>query len=222
MATVEQLLVKIGVDPASVNRFLQDVNRVVDKAEDQEVNIAVKTTAGRNIASVTRATQALGAAAQRTTTAFQQGLTQVRSSANELRTGLLALSAVAGIGLAGSIRAASAESTNFARANVILRLSEEDLIKAQNDLRAVADETGLEQTGPDLKLIVDLESGKVELFDLSTDPDERTDLSDSRPEEVETLRRLVEGFGAEQVREGREPLELTDEEQARLKALGYL
>lgn len=74
----------------------------------------------------------------------------------------------------------------------------------------------------DLKLIVDLESGKVELFDLSTDPDERTDLSDSRPEEVETLRRLVEGFGAERVREGREPLELTDEERARLKALGYL
>ncbi len=74
----------------------------------------------------------------------------------------------------------------------------------------------------DLKLIVDLESGKVELFDLSTDPDERTDLSDSRPEEVETLRRLVEGFGAERVLEGREPLELTDEERARLKALGYL
>jgi hypothetical protein len=74
----------------------------------------------------------------------------------------------------------------------------------------------------DLKLIVDLESGKVELFDLSTDPDERTDLSDSRPEEVETLRRLVEGFGAERVREEREPLELTDEERARLKALGYL
>ncbi|KKN73353.1 hypothetical protein LCGC14_0401660 [marine sediment metagenome] len=143
MATVEELLVKIGVDPVSVNQFLQDINRVVDKAEDQEVNISVQTAAGRNLATVTASTAALGAAAQRTTTAFQQGLDQVKTSANELRTGLLALSAVAGIGLAGSIRAAQEESKNFAAANVILKLSNEDLGKAQEALRKVADDVGL-------------------------------------------------------------------------------
>jgi arylsulfatase A-like enzyme len=73
-----------------------------------------------------------------------------------------------------------------------------------------------------LKLIVDLDSGEVELFDLASDPDERSNLSAGRPEQVRTLRRLVDALGAEGQRDDAETLELSDEERARLKALGYL
>ncbi|MBW2390805.1 MAG: sulfatase [Deltaproteobacteria bacterium] len=71
------------------------------------------------------------------------------------------------------------------------------------------------------KLIVDLESGAVELFDLSADPDERNDLSDERAELVEALRLLLDSLSSQGGLRG-QPLELTDEERERLKALGYL
>ena len=69
------------------------------------------------------------------------------------------------------------------------------------------------------KLIVDLESGQVELFDLATDPEERVDLSGKRPEQVAALRRLLDGLTSDEM--GGERLELTDEERERLEALGY-
>jgi choline-sulfatase len=71
------------------------------------------------------------------------------------------------------------------------------------------------------KLIVDLESGEVALYDLIADPGEQGDVSNERPEQVEALRRLLDGLTSERAAES-EPLELTDEERERLKALGYL
>jgi arylsulfatase A-like enzyme len=74
----------------------------------------------------------------------------------------------------------------------------------------------------DEKLIVDLDSGDAQLFDLREDPDERTDLSLDRPERARTLRALVDGWVGEDPAASSDPLDLTDEERQRLEALGYL
>jgi arylsulfatase A-like enzyme len=73
-----------------------------------------------------------------------------------------------------------------------------------------------------MKLIVDLDSGEVQLFDLATDPQEATNLSAERPEQVDALRRVVDAWaGGGPSLEG-ERLELSDEEREQLRALGYL
>ena len=74
----------------------------------------------------------------------------------------------------------------------------------------------------DHKLIVDLETGDVRLFDLARDPGEQTDLSRERPEQVEALRRLVDAWGGGGSAAPNERLELSDEERERLESLGYL
>ncbi len=85
---------------------------------------------------------------------------------------------------------------------------------------------GVKRTASDgtHKLIFDLASGGVQLFDLRTDPGEKVDLSSRRPEEVRRLRtallRWVES------REGPpasgESRRRAEELEKRLRALGYL
>jgi arylsulfatase A-like enzyme len=73
------------------------------------------------------------------------------------------------------------------------------------------------------KLLVDLESGRVSLYDLAADPGETRDLAPRRPREVQRLRRAVArwveavegGDAAESVRRARE-------HERELEALGYL
>jgi len=74
----------------------------------------------------------------------------------------------------------------------------------------------------DHKLIVDLDSGDAQLFDLAADPGERSDLAGERPEQVAALRRLLDDWAGGQPEVRGEPLELSDEERERLEALGYL
>jgi arylsulfatase A-like enzyme len=74
----------------------------------------------------------------------------------------------------------------------------------------------------DEKLIIDLDTGRAQLFDLREDPDEQRDLARARPERVRALRTIVETWVDEDPTTRSDPLDLTDEERERLKALGYL
>ena len=75
------------------------------------------------------------------------------------------------------------------------------------------------------KLIRDLDTGNIALYDLAKDPAERTDLAASRPEDVERLRQLLDGVLGTS-REKKDPLALPpDVDQAtqdRLRELGYI
>ncbi len=75
----------------------------------------------------------------------------------------------------------------------------------------------------DWKLVLDSNSGELELYDLATDPEERSDVSERRPEVVRGLRAELEIYLARpavaesQVLRGIRPQELEQ-----LRALGYL
>ena len=75
----------------------------------------------------------------------------------------------------------------------------------------------------DLKLILDLDTGRTMLFDLSTDPDEAHDLAGERPEVVvamrEELKAMVSLSRSREAEAGR--ASLTQEEYDLLKSLGY-
>jgi hypothetical protein len=74
------------------------------------------------------------------------------------------------------------------------------------------------------KLILDVDSGQVELFDLMNDPGEEADLSSSLPTRTEELRRTLEHWRSENRHPDRSApeMQLDEEERARLRALGYL
>jgi arylsulfatase A-like enzyme len=75
------------------------------------------------------------------------------------------------------------------------------------------------------KLIRDLDSGSVALYDLASDPGERNDQAPSRPEEVERLRQLLDGVLGTS-REKQDPLalpvEVDEATRNRLRELGYI
>ncbi len=145
MATVEELLVRLGVDPVSVTQFIDEVNDAKNRAESEAgvLNLSLRTNAGKQIAGVTTAVSNLGRQSQVVTKSFRDGLNQVGEAAEELRGSLLAIGAVGAIGLGAAIGAAAEESRNLARANVILQFSTEELAGAQEDLRSIADRAGL-------------------------------------------------------------------------------
>lgn len=74
------------------------------------------------------------------------------------------------------------------------------------------------------KLVLDLESGAVELYDLRDDPGERRDLATREPQRAAALRAQLEAYVARQraSAEQRRELELSEEERERLELLGYL
>lgn len=141
--TVEELLVSLQLDPASVTKFFADVDQIKARITGEPVNIPVSTNAQAALASAGAATGALRRQAIGATSAFRTGLGQVSAAASELRIGLLAVGAAAGFGLTQAIRLAAEESKNLAAANVILQVSQEELKEIQQDLRDVAEETGL-------------------------------------------------------------------------------
>ncbi|HEX5067198.1 MAG TPA: sulfatase [Myxococcota bacterium] len=75
------------------------------------------------------------------------------------------------------------------------------------------------------KLIRDLDSGHVALFDLESDPQERNDLAPAQPQQVERLRQLLDGVLGRS-REKQDPLalpaEVDEATKARLRELGYI
>ena len=72
------------------------------------------------------------------------------------------------------------------------------------------------------KLVVPERTGKTMLFDVVADPREREDLSALEPELTRALLEELRAFGARQGAPPAAPVELDAEEEARLRALGYL
>jgi len=74
------------------------------------------------------------------------------------------------------------------------------------------------------KLVLDLESGLPQLYDLHDDPEEQRDLSAEDPARVAALRAGLEEWIARQRALAEKPseLDLSDEERGRLRELGYL
>ena len=75
------------------------------------------------------------------------------------------------------------------------------------------------------KLVESLAPPGMELFDLSTDPAERTNLAPAHPAEVTRLAAALDAWRSKQTRPGGtepEPAELDEADRERLRALGYL
>jgi len=76
------------------------------------------------------------------------------------------------------------------------------------------------------KLIVDVEDGEPQLYDLAGDPGEQRDLADERPEEVRRLRVLLEGLVSDSralaPAEGSSRVHLSPEDLEVLEDLGYV
>lgn len=141
--TIDEFLVRLGIDPASVSTFLADVQRITQEASQETVNLQVTSNAGEVLSQVSISARQAGDAGAEATRQFNEGLEQAAEGANDLKKGLLAVSAAAGIIGALGFREAAEESRGLARANVILSLSTEELAVAQEELRATADQVGL-------------------------------------------------------------------------------
>lgn len=76
----------------------------------------------------------------------------------------------------------------------------------------------------DWKVILEPESGRVHIFDLRRDPGERMDLDGDLPAAAEAVRDALERWARDLTPPATpaEPVELTEEERARIRALGYL
>jgi arylsulfatase A-like enzyme len=112
-------------------------------------------------------------------------------------------------------------------------LPERDLLAADLGLTAVFAELNKVQFGEkrdkicliqgDWKLIHNLDTRRLELYNLREDPDEKTDLSGIRPSLVHGLRKVLDGW----IKTNRGGLEkgdrisLSPEERKRLRSLGY-
>jgi len=61
-----------------------------------------------------------------------------------------------------------------------------------------------------------------ELYDLEADPDERVNLVDQQAERLEELKRLLEDWNRLGTIDEPDPIELSEEDKEKLRALGYL
>ncbi len=144
MATIEELLISLKVDPKSVRNLVGAIDEVKEQAAREgeiELKVDVDATAiEENLVPPLEAAQAL---ADEFAQDLQVSFDKAKGAVNELKTSLLALGA-AGVGLAGvALNRAVEESQNLAQANVLLGFSADELARAQTRLRGVADEVGL-------------------------------------------------------------------------------
>jgi len=73
----------------------------------------------------------------------------------------------------------------------------------------------------DWKLIRERKGNRALLFDLSADPDERHSLTEAHPERAADFGQRLDELSTRLAPEAVRPTELTDEDRARLRALGY-
>lgn len=84
-----------------------------------------------------------------------------------------------------------------------------------------ADTTRMVRRGS-FKLIVDFDDGEHELYDLENDPDEQTDLSETRPEQLAELSLLMDQFFGQGSSEDGADIQLDGETIEQLRGLGYM
>jgi len=142
MATTEEFLIQIGIDPKSLENVAQQLQQFKDRS-DTTVTVDVETNAAQAAAQVAEASNLVGTSAQRNFALFQEGINEVEQGLNELKITITAVAGAAtlitGIGFAQ----AADESRNLARANVILQQTNEELAQTQAELRQIADQTGI-------------------------------------------------------------------------------
>lgn len=141
MATTEEFLVQIGLDPASVQRLVSAVQQAKSQAEGVTIELEVTSNAAAVAGEVGAAAQQAALNADQSMAIFEDGIRDVEGALGDLKKGLLAISAVAAaVGGFGFAQAAQ-ESEALARANVILGFTGKELADVQERLRKVADET---------------------------------------------------------------------------------
>lgn len=141
MATTEEFLVQIGLDPASVSKLLSAVQQAKTQAEGVTIDLTVTSNAAAVAGEVGAAAQQAGMEADHAMAIFEDGIRDASTALGELKKGMLAISALA-VAIGGfGFTQATKESSAYARANVILGFSLEELNKTQTELRKVADET---------------------------------------------------------------------------------
>ncbi len=141
MATTEEFLVQIGLDPASVSRLISAVQQAKTQAEGVTIDLTVTSNAAAVAGEVGAAAQQAALEADQAMAIFEDGIRDASNALGELKKGMLAISALA-VAIGGfGFTQATQESEAYARANVILGLSLEELNRTQEQLRKVADET---------------------------------------------------------------------------------
>ena len=144
MATTEEFLITLGLDQASVQKVIDQINSLRNQVTP--VTIPFETNAGQAVAGVAGATQSLGTIAEESMARFEDGIHDVEAGLKGLQKTIVVLSGVATLFTGFGFVQAAEESTNLARANVILGQSVEELAVVQEELRAIADEVGLSYT----------------------------------------------------------------------------
>jgi hypothetical protein len=86
------------------------------------------------------------------------------------------------------------------------------------------EQTGPRRAGSDgrFKLHRNLDTGEQQLFDLSWDPAEKSDVGSHHPAAIQRLSAQLDAFLAGPSEDGPAVHELDDEEREHLRALGYL
>ncbi len=141
MATTEEFLVQIGLDPASVSRLISAVQQAKTQAEGVTIDLTVTSNPAAVAGEVGAAAQQAGMEADHAMAIFEDGIRDASDALGELKKGMLAISALA-VAIGGfGFTQATKESAAYARANVILGFSLADLKRVQEELRGVADET---------------------------------------------------------------------------------
>lgn len=141
MPTTEEFLVQIGLDPASVSRLISAVQQAKTQAEGVTIDLTVTSNAAAVAGEVGAAAQQAGIEADQAMAIFEDGVRDASKALDELKKGMLAISALA-VAIGGfGFTQATQESEAYARANVILGFSLEELNRTQEQLRKVADET---------------------------------------------------------------------------------
>lgn len=141
MATTEEFLVQIGLDPASVSKLISAVQQAKTQAEGVTIDLTVTSNAAAVSAEVGQAAQAAAQEADQAMAIFEDGIRDAELALGDLKKGLLAVSAVATVIGGFGFAQATQESEAYARANVILSFTQEKLAEVQERLRKVADET---------------------------------------------------------------------------------
>ena len=142
MATTEEFLIQLGLDQASVQKVIQQIQQLKQQA-DTTINIDLQTNATQVAGEVGEAAKKAALDSEQAFALWEDGIRDVQQGLSDLKTTFIALSGAAALISGVGIAQAAEESTNLARANVILQQSSEELAKTQEDLRRVAEETGL-------------------------------------------------------------------------------
>jgi len=145
MATTEEFLIALGLDQASVQKVIDQINALKGQA-DTQVDVTINTNAAQAANEVASAAQSMATIADESMAQFEDGIRDVEAGLQEMQKTLIAISGAAALFAGFGFAQAAEESTNLARANVILGQSTEELAGTQAQLRAVADEVGLTYT----------------------------------------------------------------------------